>query len=130
MKNIFKKISENKKNFLLGFLIFFLLILSFFAFEKFFLDQKKLEKNIEISSNWYNISEKKYLNESDFSFSKWDIVQRNIFLKNNWIFEVKNFELEDYNIFSQKFVNFLGDIKWWEVAILQYKTILSWYFLS
>lgn len=115
--------NNSQKKFFLWFWIFFVLVLFFFWFQKFFLDQKKLEKNVEISSNWYNLTEKKYLDEKNFSFSDWDLIQRNIFLKNSWIFEVKNFQVEDYNFFSDKFISFSEKIKWWEVKILQYKTV-------
>lgn len=125
MEKVKNFLEKNSNKILKIFWIFWIFLVLFFLFQNFFLDQKKLEKNIEISSNWYNISEKKYLNEKEFFYTDWDIIQRNIFLKNNWIFTVNNFALEDYNIFSDKFIWFTEDIKWWELTVLQYKTIVD-----
>ena len=109
------------------FKIFFWILLWFciiIIFWFFYLNWNKNE-NIEVSWKWYNLSQQKYINSDNPEFNNWDLIKRTILFKNKWFFDVENFFVKDHNPFTNSDVEFLVDIKAWEVSQKTYKVLAS-----
>lgn len=79
----------------------------------------------EVIWRWYNITQKKYINEKDNDIRKWDILERTIIVKNNKNTSIDSIRVKDTNSFNEKTSEFNIDLKWKKAEKISYDIVVG-----